>query len=94
MRQTPPTSTCYLTLEAFSQHFFFPARVTVSIVKNSHVSMVVNNNIRIMVLLHRVWKRHPVNVDFLGVYIHDDNQYSPLVHGLIGVSPFFSEELY
>ncbi|XP_075900272.1 inter-alpha-trypsin inhibitor heavy chain H2 isoform X2 [Nelusetta ayraudi] len=58
--------------------------VRVSIVKNSHVSVVVNDNIRMMVLLHRAWKKHPVNVDFLGVYIHDDNQYSPLVHGLIG----------
>lgn len=37
-----------------------------------------------MVLLHRVWKKHPVNVDFLGIYIPDNNQYSPLVHGLIG----------
>lgn len=60
----------------------------VSIVKNSHVSVVVNDNIRMMVLLHRAWKKHPVNVDFLGVYIHDDNQYSPLVHGLIGAWSF------
>ncbi|GAA6231415.1 inter-alpha-trypsin inhibitor heavy chain H2 [Lates japonicus] len=37
-----------------------------------------------MVLLHRVWKKHPVSVDFLGIYIPNDNQYSPLVHGLIG----------
>lgn len=37
-----------------------------------------------MVLLHRVYKKHPVNVDFLGVYIPNDNQYSPVVHGLIG----------
>lgn len=67
--------------------------MTVSIMKNSHVAVVVNDNIRIMVMLHRVWKRHPVHVDFLGVYIHDDNQYSPLVHGLIGVLLFSSEEL-
>ncbi|KAM7367332.1 hypothetical protein PAMP_015242 [Pampus punctatissimus] len=56
----------------------------VSIVKNTHVSVTINNNIRVMVLLHRVWKKHPVNVDFLGIYIPNDNQYSPLVHGLIG----------
>lgn len=54
--------------------------------KNSHVSIVINNNIQVMVLLHRVWKKHPVNVDFLGIYIPSDNQYSPLVHGLIGTS--------
>lgn len=59
-------------------------RVRVSIVKDSHVTVTVNNNIRVMVLLHRVWKKHPVNVDFLGIYIPNNNQYSPLVHGLIG----------
>lgn len=59
-------------------------RVRISIVKNSHVSVVVNDNIRVMVLLHRAWKKNPVAVDFLGVYIPNDNQYSPLVHGLIG----------
>ncbi|XP_068442463.1 inter-alpha-trypsin inhibitor heavy chain H2 [Clinocottus analis] len=58
--------------------------VRISIVKNSHVSVVVNDGIQVMVLLHRVWKKNPVSVDFLGVYIPNDNQYSPLVHGLIG----------
>jgi len=58
--------------------------VRISIVKNSHVSVTINNNIRVMVLLHRVWKKNPVSVDFLGIYIPTDNQYSPLVHGLIG----------
>lgn len=53
--------------------------------KDSHVSVTVNDNIRVMVLLHRVWKKHPVNVDFLGFYAASENQYSPLVHGLIGV---------
>ncbi|XP_044042159.1 inter-alpha-trypsin inhibitor heavy chain H2 isoform X2 [Siniperca chuatsi] len=58
--------------------------VRISIVKNSHVTITINNNIQVMVLLHRVWKKHPVSVDFLGIYIPNDNQYSPLVHGLIG----------
>uniref|UniRef100_A0A3Q3W9S6 VWFA domain-containing protein n=1 Tax=Mola mola TaxID=94237 RepID=A0A3Q3W9S6_MOLML len=51
---------------------------------NSHISITINNNIHMMVLLHRVWKKNPVSVDFLGIYIANDNQYSPLVHGLIG----------
>ncbi|XP_020569676.1 inter-alpha-trypsin inhibitor heavy chain H2 isoform X2 [Oryzias latipes] len=58
--------------------------VRVSIVKDAHVNITINNNIQVMVLLHRVWKKHPVNVDFLGIYIPNNNQYSPLVHGLIG----------
>ena len=59
-------------------------RVRISIVKNSHVTVTVNDNIQVMVLLHRVWKKNPVSVDFLGLYIPHSNQYSPLVHGLIG----------
>ncbi|KAK2859127.1 hypothetical protein Q5P01_003747 [Channa striata] len=65
-------------------------RVKISIVKNSHVTVTVNKNIQVMVLLHQVWKKHPVNVDFLGVYLPSDNQYSALVHGLLGQ---FSREL-
>lgn len=53
--------------------------------KDSHVSVTIKANIQVMVLLHRVWKKHPVNVDFLGVYLASENPYSPLVHGLIGV---------
>ncbi|XP_030576138.1 inter-alpha-trypsin inhibitor heavy chain H2 isoform X2 [Archocentrus centrarchus] len=58
--------------------------VRMSIMKNSHVIITINNSTQVMVLLHRVWKKHPVNVDYLGIYIPNDNQYSPLVHGLIG----------
>lgn len=58
--------------------------VRISIVKDSHVTITVNNNIQVMVLLHRAWKKNPVSVDFLGIYIPNENQYSPLVHGLIG----------
>ncbi|KAM3858933.1 inter-alpha-trypsin inhibitor heavy chain H2 [Diretmus argenteus] len=58
--------------------------VKISIVKDSQVTVTVNNNIRVMVMLHRAWKKHPVNVDFLGVYIPNDNVYSALAHGLIG----------
>ncbi|XP_076015830.1 inter-alpha-trypsin inhibitor heavy chain H2 [Genypterus blacodes] len=58
--------------------------VRVSIVRNNRITVTVNGNIQVMVLLHRVWKKHPINVDFLGLYIPSENQYSPLVHGLIG----------
>ncbi|XP_037551824.1 inter-alpha-trypsin inhibitor heavy chain H2 [Nematolebias whitei] len=63
--------------------------VRISIVKNDQVTITINDRIQVMVLLHRVWKKHPVNVDFLGIYLPNDNQYSPLVHGLIGQ---FSQE--
>uniref|UniRef100_A0A1A8UR80 Inter-alpha (Globulin) inhibitor H2 n=1 Tax=Nothobranchius furzeri TaxID=105023 RepID=A0A1A8UR80_NOTFU len=63
--------------------------VRISIVRNSHVIITVTENIQVEVMLHRVWRNHPVNVDFLGIYLPNNNQYSPLAHGLIGQ---FSQE--
>ncbi|XP_035282117.1 inter-alpha-trypsin inhibitor heavy chain H2 [Anguilla anguilla] len=60
------------------------SRVKVSIVKDSQMTVTVNDEISVMVLLHRVWKKNPVGVDFLGLYIPNTNKYSPTVHGLIG----------
>uniref|UniRef100_A0A671LKH9 Inter-alpha-trypsin inhibitor heavy chain 2 n=1 Tax=Sinocyclocheilus anshuiensis TaxID=1608454 RepID=A0A671LKH9_9TELE len=56
----------------------------VTIVKEEHVTVTIDGKISVMVLLHRVWKKHPVQVDFLGVYMSSDNKYSTRVHGLIG----------
>ncbi len=56
----------------------------VTVVKEQHVTVTIDGKISFMVLLHRVWKKHPVQVDFLGVYMSNDNKYSTQVHGLIG----------
>lgn len=57
----------------------------ISIIKEEKVTVTVGDSIQVTVLLHRVWKKHPINVDFLGIYVPSNNQYSPLVHGLIGM---------
>ncbi|XP_062339043.1 inter-alpha-trypsin inhibitor heavy chain H2 [Osmerus eperlanus] len=59
-------------------------RVKISVVKDSQVTVTINESISVMMMLHRVWKKHPINVDFLGLYLPNDNQYSSLAHGLIG----------
>lgn len=61
-------------------------RMRVTIVKEQHVTVMIDGKISVMVLLHRVWKKHPVQVDFLGIYMSNANKYSTLVHGLIGKS--------
>uniref|UniRef100_A0A8K9UTX3 Inter-alpha-trypsin inhibitor heavy chain 2 n=1 Tax=Oncorhynchus mykiss TaxID=8022 RepID=A0A8K9UTX3_ONCMY len=70
----------------FEPHAMIPVcfRVKVSIVKDSKVMVTVDDKITVMVLLHRVWKKHPTHVDFLGLYIPNNNQYSSQAHGLIG----------
>lgn len=52
--------------------------------KESNVTIRVGEEMSFMVLLHRVWKNHPVNVDFLGIYIPPENQFSLEARGLIG----------
>ncbi|XP_006150105.1 inter-alpha-trypsin inhibitor heavy chain H2 isoform X1 [Tupaia chinensis] len=59
-------------------------RVLVSVKKEKTVTVTLDKNMSFSVLLHRVWKKHPINVDFLGIYIPPTNKFSPNVHGLIG----------
>lgn len=62
-------------------------RVKITVVKDYQVSVTINESISVMMMLHRVWKKHPINVDFLGLYLPNDNQYSSQAHGLIGGPP-------
>ncbi|XP_045319761.1 inter-alpha-trypsin inhibitor heavy chain H2 [Leopardus geoffroyi] len=59
-------------------------RVLVSVKKEQTVTITLNKDMSFSVLLHRVWKKHPINVDFLGIYIPPTNKFSPKAHGLIG----------
>ncbi|KAI4575300.1 hypothetical protein MJG53_011503 [Ovis ammon polii x Ovis aries] len=58
--------------------------VLVSVKKEKTVTISLDKEMFFSVLLHRVWKKHPINVDFLGIYIPPTNKFSPNVHGLIG----------
>ncbi|KAM6215106.1 inter-alpha-trypsin inhibitor heavy chain H2 [Rhynchocyon petersi] len=59
-------------------------RVLVSVKKEKTVTIMLDKEISFSILLHRVWKKHPVNVDFLGIYIPPTKKFSPNTHGLIG----------
>ncbi|KAG8440039.1 hypothetical protein GDO86_006000 [Hymenochirus boettgeri] len=56
----------------------------VSVKKNTNVTIKVKENMKFLIILHRAWKKHPVNVDFLGLYIPNENKFSASTHGLIG----------
>ncbi|XP_039617253.1 inter-alpha-trypsin inhibitor heavy chain H2 [Polypterus senegalus] len=58
--------------------------LTLFVKKDQHVTVCMNEQITFVVMLHRVWKKHPVNVDFLGLYTPSSNMFSPSIHGLIG----------
>uniref|UniRef100_A0A8C5UYL1 Inter-alpha-trypsin inhibitor heavy chain 2 n=1 Tax=Microcebus murinus TaxID=30608 RepID=A0A8C5UYL1_MICMU len=59
-------------------------RVVISVKKEKTVTITLDDEVSFSVLLHRVWKKHPVNVDFLGIYIPPTDKLSPKAHGLIG----------
>ncbi|XP_045392116.1 inter-alpha-trypsin inhibitor heavy chain H2 [Lemur catta] len=59
-------------------------RVVISVKKEKTVTITLDKEMSFSVLLHRVWKKHPINVDFLGIYIPPTNKFSPKAHGLIG----------
>ncbi|XP_052012600.1 inter-alpha-trypsin inhibitor heavy chain H2 [Apodemus sylvaticus] len=59
-------------------------RVLISVKKEKSVTLTLNKELFFSVLLHRVWRKHPVNVDFLGIYAPPTDKFSPSVHGLLG----------
>ncbi|XP_068963010.1 inter-alpha-trypsin inhibitor heavy chain H2-like [Petaurus breviceps papuanus] len=59
-------------------------KLVVSVKKEKTVNITLDGDMSFSVLLHRVWKKHPINVDFLGIYIPPTNKFSPNAHGLIG----------
>ncbi|XP_051890047.1 inter-alpha-trypsin inhibitor heavy chain H2 [Pristis pectinata] len=60
------------------------ASFVVRVKKNSNVIITMGEDMVFLILLHRVWKNHPTNVDFLGFYTPPTNKFSASVHGLIG----------
>ncbi|XP_028620773.1 inter-alpha-trypsin inhibitor heavy chain H2 [Grammomys surdaster] len=60
------------------------SRMLISVKKEKSVTLTLNKEPFFSVLLHRVWRKHPVNVDFLGIYAPPTDKFSPSVHGLLG----------
>uniref|UniRef100_A0A4W3IQF8 Inter-alpha-trypsin inhibitor heavy chain 2 n=1 Tax=Callorhinchus milii TaxID=7868 RepID=A0A4W3IQF8_CALMI len=64
--------------------FLWWSDLTVLVTKNRNVTISVGKEMVFLILLHRAWKHHPTNVDFLGFYSPHSNNFSADVHGLIG----------
>uniref|UniRef100_A0A8C6IBN8 Inter-alpha-trypsin inhibitor heavy chain H3 n=1 Tax=Mus spicilegus TaxID=10103 RepID=A0A8C6IBN8_MUSSI len=57
--------------------------VTINRKKNMVVSF--GDGISFVIILHQVWKKHPVHQDFLGFYVVDNHRMSAQTHGLLGM---------
>uniref|UniRef100_A0A2K6DLL4 Inter-alpha-trypsin inhibitor heavy chain H3 n=1 Tax=Macaca nemestrina TaxID=9545 RepID=A0A2K6DLL4_MACNE len=57
-----------------------------SMMINRKKNMVVSfgDGVTFVVVLHQVWKKHPVHRDFLGFYVVDSDRMSAQTHGLLG----------
>ncbi|XP_044156416.1 inter-alpha-trypsin inhibitor heavy chain H3-like isoform X1 [Bufo gargarizans] len=52
--------------------------------KRSNVTLSFGEGATFVIILHEVWKGHPLHRDFLGFYTLDDHTFSKGVHGLLG----------
>ncbi|XP_049895012.1 inter-alpha-trypsin inhibitor heavy chain H3-like isoform X9 [Epinephelus moara] len=52
--------------------------------KDRSLTVTLKDSVKFVVLLHKVWKKHPYHRDYLGFYTLDSHLLSPSVHGLLG----------
>ncbi|XP_069793283.1 inter-alpha-trypsin inhibitor heavy chain H3-like isoform X2 [Narcine bancroftii] len=70
----PWSATTSLTKESFS----------ISIMKERNLTLTMGDDATFVIVLHRVWKYHPLHRDFLGFYTLDSHRFSNITHGLLG----------
>ncbi|XP_068108915.1 inter-alpha-trypsin inhibitor heavy chain H3-like [Hyperolius riggenbachi] len=52
--------------------------------KESNMTLSFGEGATFVIVLHTVWKNHPLHRDFLGFYTLDNHKFSAGVHGLLG----------
>ncbi|XP_032066898.1 inter-alpha-trypsin inhibitor heavy chain H3-like isoform X2 [Thamnophis elegans] len=58
--------------------------LTLIIKRKRSVEVSMDNGAKFVVVLHQVWKKHPLHRDFLGFYMADSHRLSEQTHGLLG----------
>ncbi|KAI4876006.1 hypothetical protein NFI96_024421, partial [Prochilodus magdalenae] len=54
------------------------------VTKDHSLSVTMKNSVKFVIILHKVWEKHPYHQDYLGFYTLDNHLSSHSVHGLIG----------
>ena len=55
--------------------------------KDRSLTVTLKNSVKFVILLHKVWEKHPYHRDYLGFYTLDSHLLSSSVHGLLGKIP-------
>ncbi|KAK9406270.1 inter-alpha-trypsin inhibitor heavy chain H3 [Crotalus adamanteus] len=58
--------------------------LTLKIKRKRSLEVSMDNGAKFVVVLHQVWKKHPLHRDFLGFYMVDSHRLSEQTHGLLG----------
>ncbi|XP_070759052.1 inter-alpha-trypsin inhibitor heavy chain H3-like [Enoplosus armatus] len=58
--------------------------VDLLLIKDRSLTVTLKDSVKFVILLHKVWKKHPYHRDYLGFYTLDNHLLSPSVHGLLG----------
>ncbi|XP_029946748.1 inter-alpha-trypsin inhibitor heavy chain H3-like [Salarias fasciatus] len=54
------------------------------VTKDCSLTVTLKDSVKFVILLHKVWAKHPYHRDYLGFYTVDSHLLSPSVHGLLG----------
>ncbi|KAL7837187.1 hypothetical protein SRHO_G00268980 [Serrasalmus rhombeus] len=54
------------------------------VAKDHSLTVTLRNTVKCVIILHKVWEKHPYHQDYLGFYTVDSHLLSHSVHGLIG----------
>uniref|UniRef100_A0A3B1JB47 Inter-alpha-trypsin inhibitor heavy chain C-terminal domain-containing protein n=1 Tax=Astyanax mexicanus TaxID=7994 RepID=A0A3B1JB47_ASTMX len=71
----------------FKEHYIFYFALLqygVACIQRSQSDRDSENSVKFVIILHKVWKKHPYHQDYLGFYTLDSHLLSQSVHGLIG----------
>ncbi|XP_061591624.1 inter-alpha-trypsin inhibitor heavy chain H3a [Cololabis saira] len=59
-------------------------KVDLLVTKDRSLTVTLKDSVKFVILLHKVWAKHPYHQDYLGFYTLDSHLLSPSVHGLLG----------
>uniref|UniRef100_A0A9J8AR20 Inter-alpha-trypsin inhibitor heavy chain H3 n=1 Tax=Cyprinus carpio carpio TaxID=630221 RepID=A0A9J8AR20_CYPCA len=54
------------------------------VVKDRSLTVTLRDSVKFLIILHKVWQKHPYHQDYLGFYTLDSHLFSSNVHGLLG----------
>lgn len=64
----------------------FSSSLDLLLTKDRSLTVTLKDSVKFVILLHKVWKKHPYHRDYLGFYTLDTHLLSPSVHGLLGTT--------